>query len=710
MTQKAVGEALERNGVSPMKAIDQAKQREKQTNPPPRGRRAPSSERPLAQPKSKHIHPPELRLKLVKLYLEEGIPAAIISRESGINGHTIRYWVRLYRRLGEAGLKGTNHPRGPKPDTGVHTAIIAAKRKHPEYGIQKLAHLLKRMLFLPVSRETVRRTLHREKLMAPAKKKTRRNPSKPRFFERSTPNQMWQSDIFPFKLLGSYAYLIGFIDDHSRYITALEVFRSQTSENVLEVYRRGAGAYGVPREMLTDNGRQYVSWRGRTAFVRELEKDRVHHIRSAPHHPMTLGKIERFWKTIWEEFLSRAQFADFESARERIGWWIKYYNHQRPHQGIEGLCPADRFFAIQKELRLAMEAGMEANIQELALRGRVAKPVYLVGRVGDQSLIIRSERGALQMNVENHENREENNDESGKQRNGTDSKQDETESAGASGAGEMPGSVKRVGAETAREHGVPGVGDQLGHLEPMGKAGDPGHAGGPGAEGDVRGTAGELGAEAGAVTAGTGAFAGRRASERVSQPVNHEESENEKSERGNEAFSDGAVSGGIERVDGTANYGKRLPGTGAEAVPINAVAGAGNEWYGEGVVAARSAGGAQAGAGDSSPASGGADGGGERGATAAVGQAAGAGGGSPAGGDRGVNHALRVVKEEWNAERCDRPATGGTDHPSAQRESDGQSGSTATGGFAQDLLQVGTAGPGGDVHGVERTGERSSGA
>jgi len=693
-----------------MEAIDQAKQIEKQTYLPPRGQRAPGGKQPPAPPKTSRIHPPELRLKLAKLYLEESIPAAVIARESGVREHTIRYWAKLYQKLGEAGLRGKNRPRGPKPKTGVHTAIIAAKRKHPEYGIQKLAHWLKRKLFLPVSRETVRRTLRREKLMLPAKKKTRRNPSKPRFFERSTPNQLWQSDIFPFKLLNSYAYLIGFIDDHSRYITALEVFRSQTSENVLEVYRRGVGAYGVPREMLTDNGRQYVSWRGRTAFVRELEKDRVHHIRSAPHHPMTLGKIERFWKTIWEEFLVRAQFADFEAARERIGWWIKYYNHQRPHQGLDGLCPADRFFAIQKELRSAMEAGLEANIQELALRGRPAKPVYLVGRVGDQSLIIRSEGGALQMNVENHENREGNSDENGKQRNDTDGKQDEAESAGASGAGEMPGSAERVGAEAAGEHGVPGTGDQLGHIEPMGKTGVSGHAGGAGAEVGVRGAAGEPWAEAGAVTAGAGSFAGRRISERVSQPVNHEESENEKSERGNGAFSSGAVSGGIERLDGTANDGKRLPGNGAETVPINAVAGAGDEWYGAGVVAARSAGGAQTGAGDSGPASGGEDGGGERGSAAAVGQEAGAGGGIPAGGDRGVNHALRLIEEEGDGERSNRPATGGTDHPGAQRAPDGQSGGAATGGFAQNLLQVGTAGPGGDGHGVGRTGERPSGA
>ena len=99
--------------------------------------------------------------------------------------------------------------------------------------------------------------------------------------------------------------------------------------------------------MLTDNGRQYTSWRGTSRFEAELKKDRVAHFKSRPHHPMTLGKIERFWETIWQEFLSRAQFDSFDSARERIKLWIKYYNHKRPHQGIDGICPADRFFEIQ---------------------------------------------------------------------------------------------------------------------------------------------------------------------------------------------------------------------------------------------------------------------------------------------------------------------------------------------------------------------------
>ena len=146
--------------------------------------------------------------------------------------------------------------------------------------------------------------------------------------------QLWQSDICTIRQGGKQAYLIGFMDDHSRYLVGLELFSSQTSENVLELYRLAVAEYGVSKEMLTDNGRQYATWRGKTRFQMELQQDNIHHIRSSPHHPMTQGTVERFWKTIWDEFLCRAQFAAFEEARDRIRLWVKCYNARRgEHRG-----------------------------------------------------------------------------------------------------------------------------------------------------------------------------------------------------------------------------------------------------------------------------------------------------------------------------------------------------------------------------------------
>lgn len=319
-----------------------SKSEQKKHNPkPPRG-----LSRRGSQP-----YPVELRLKLVKLRLEEGYPSELVAREAGINQSTLYKWILCYQQHGEAGLQPRicgSKAGVPKMAAAVKAQIIALKQQYPHFGVKRIAHLLRRMLFLPGSHETVRRTLHQHRLLPKAKKKVPKNPPKPRFFERATPNQMWQSDIFTFRLGGKNAYLIAFLDDHSRYVVGLDLFRSQSAEHVLEVYRTAVGEYGVPKEMLTDNGRQYTSWRGKTRFEQELQKDRVHHFKSQPHHPMTLGKVERFWKTIWEEFLCRAQFDSFDQARERIRLWVKYYNHKRPHQSLDGLYPADQFFAVAK--------------------------------------------------------------------------------------------------------------------------------------------------------------------------------------------------------------------------------------------------------------------------------------------------------------------------------------------------------------------------
>jgi transposase InsO family protein len=347
----------------------------------------------------------EFRLRAVKMRLEKGIPVSLLCKELGVGEQTLWEWLKRYRESGEEGLRDKVLVSGnrQKLPLAVRKKIIEIKRREPFFGVKRISQLLRRVFFLRASPETVRCALRKESLIVPSRKKTLRNPSRPRFFERARPNQMWQSDIFTFRLGGRYAYLIGFMDDYSRYVVGLELYRSQTAEQVLEVYRRGISEYGVPKEVLTDRGRQYTNWRGSTRFERELQKDRVRHIKSQAHHPMTLGKLERFWKTIYEEYLVRAQFGSFEEARERIGQWVQYYNHKRPHQGIEGLCPADRYFEIQAELRKTIEQGISDNVLEMALRGKPREPFYMVGRMEGQSVVLRAEKGKLRLVVDDEQ-------------------------------------------------------------------------------------------------------------------------------------------------------------------------------------------------------------------------------------------------------------------------------------------------------------------
>jgi transposase InsO family protein len=451
----------------------------------------------------------EVKLRCVKLLLEEGLPVSLLSKEVGASQDGIRRWVKAYQERGEAGLRKRIVPAGsrrrlPGP---VREKILEIKKREPLFGVKRISHLLKRVFFLSASPETVRQTLRADSLIVPSRKKHQHNITRPRFFERSTPNQMWQTDIFTFRLGGRYAYLIGFIDDYSRYMVGLELYRSQTAEQVMEVYRRAVGEYGVPKEMLTDRGRQYTNWRGSTRFERELGKDRVRHIKSQAHHPMTLGKIERFWKTIYEEFLVRAQFGSFEEARQRIRHWVQYYNHKRPHQGIGGLCPADRYFEIQGELRKTMEQGIAENVLEMALRGKPREPFYMVGRMEGQSVVLRAEKGKLRLMVDDEEGggkqemvyevtakeeerersiEREERDGEGREAEGReagDGGEEREESFGSYGGGEVSGGVVGMDGEAQTWRGLSGAGSSVESVEAVAGAGDGGDAFGVAATG-----------------------------------------------------------------------------------------------------------------------------------------------------------------------------------------------------------------------------------
>jgi len=441
------------------------------------------------KPERRRFYSADFKLQIVKKFLEESVPVSVIQQECGLSKGMVGRWVRIYRSEGEAGLTLGHTGNGRPLPSPVKDKIVELKESNPLFGIKRISQLLKRAFFLSASPETVRKTLHESSLMPAPHKKRQRNITRPRFFERSTPNQLWQTDIFTFRLGGHYAYLIGYIDDYSRYMTGLELFRSQTAPNVIEVYRRAASEYNPPKEMLTDNGRQYTNWRGNTRFELELKKDHIHHIKSRPHHPMTLGKIERFWKTIYLEFLSRAQFGSFEDAVERTRQWVKYYNHKRPHQGIGGLCPADRYFEIQGELRKTIEQGIQENLLEMALRGKPRLPFYMVGRMEGQSVVLRAEKGKLRLSVDADDDdvTQEviyNLNEEG-EGHGEDKGREEASCDELRGDGEVPGGAFGVDGTAQTGGDMPGDDDTVDGACALAETGDGGDAPGAGATGEL---------------------------------------------------------------------------------------------------------------------------------------------------------------------------------------------------------------------------------
>src|SRR6516164_5508536 len=153
------------------------------------------------------------------------------------------------------------------------------------------------------------------------------------------------------------------------FITGYGLHASQSSALVLEVLRAALTSHGSPEEILTDNGSQYVTWRGKSAFAKELEKRGIKQVVAAPRRPQTLGKIERFWGTLWRECVEGAVFLDLGDAQKRIGHFIDHYNFQRVHSGIDGLVPADRYFGAAAEVKQALAARVAANALTLARHG-----------------------------------------------------------------------------------------------------------------------------------------------------------------------------------------------------------------------------------------------------------------------------------------------------------------------------------------------------
>jgi transposase InsO family protein len=312
----------------------------------------------------------------------------------GLSRHTLYAWKKRFDEHGPAGLadKPRGTPAGSRLPEVTRRTILMLKEAHPDWGCQRISDMLLRGPALPASPAAVARVLHEEGYESVETPTTPHEP-KVNSFERARPNQLWQTDLFTFilKRQNRRVYLVAFLDDHSRFVTGYGLHASQSTALVLEVFRAAITGLGSPEEVLTDNGSQYVTWRGKSAFARECEKRGIKQVVASPHRPQTLGKIERFWGTLWRECVETAVFTDLGDARTRIGLFVDHYNFQRPHQGIDGSTPADRFFGAAEEVKRTLLARVAANSLELARQGVPKAPFYLTGQAGGQPFSVHAE-------------------------------------------------------------------------------------------------------------------------------------------------------------------------------------------------------------------------------------------------------------------------------------------------------------------------------
>ncbi len=370
----------------------------------PRKSRPRPARRPRRPAAVRPVFSPEEKRAAVEGLQKTELTHSVFAKLFGITARTLQTWVARYKAGGPKALepKRRGRPKGsgrkPTPPA-VAEAIVTTKRRFPWFGLRKIRDLLRREEGLGVSKATIQRVVAEELpgLELPAVPKKRTKKAIVRRFERARPNELWQSDITSFVLARHRqpVYLTVFLDDHSRFIVSWCLMLHQKADLVIEALRSGIAKYGKPREVLTDQGRQYYAWRGKAAFQRILQQDGIQHVVSRAHHPETLGKCERLWETVDREFWQRRSPEDLDDARERLGHFFAHYNFQRPHQGISGLVPADRFFEASAASREAIEAQVAKNALLLSLGETPRKPVFLYGQIGSKRVALHGERGRI---------------------------------------------------------------------------------------------------------------------------------------------------------------------------------------------------------------------------------------------------------------------------------------------------------------------------
>ena len=168
------------------------------------------------------------------------------------------------------------------------------------------------------------------------------------FRDKTTrPNQLWQTDFTYLKVIGwGWFYLSTILDDYSRYIIAWKLCTTMKAEDVTDTLDLALQASGCDQatvlhkpRLLSDNGSSYIS--GELADW--LEDQQMDHVRGAPYHPQTQGKIERWHQTLKNRILLENYYLPGD-LRHRIDAFVEHYNHRRYHESLQNLTPADVYF------------------------------------------------------------------------------------------------------------------------------------------------------------------------------------------------------------------------------------------------------------------------------------------------------------------------------------------------------------------------------
>lgn len=274
-----------------------------------------------------------------------------VCRQFNINRSTGYKWVGRFNKFRSfESLK--NESRRPsctptRTDPKVEEAIVHLRLKYPRWGARKLSVLFQeryRALKVPKER-TLNRIIKRNNLL------TQHSPlGKPcKRFEYEKPNDLWQMDYKgQFKMTReTYCYPLTVMDDHSRFNLVLDAHGRIDGFQVKESLVRAFREYGMPQRMLMDRGTPWYAVNDRrfhyTRLTLWLSRLGIQILHSAAYHPQTLGKNERFHRTLKYDLLENLRAQSYGEVQEAFYSFQHEYNHVRPHDALKLRRPAELY-------------------------------------------------------------------------------------------------------------------------------------------------------------------------------------------------------------------------------------------------------------------------------------------------------------------------------------------------------------------------------
>ncbi len=322
-------------------------------------------------------YPASEKLEIIKLVEQSHLSAKRTLDKLGIPRTTYYRWYDRYLKGGVEALEDRSSAPSRVwnriPDN-IRGQIVNLALDEPELSPRELAVRFTDTKSYFVSESSVYRLLKGLDLI-----------TSPAFFlikaanefkdKTTAPNQMWQTDFTYLKVIGwGWFYLSTILDDFSRYIIAWKLCTTMKTEDVTDTLELGLQASGCDQvnvvhkpRLLSDNGSSYIS--GELAGW--LENEGMDHVRGAPFHPQTQGKIERWHQTLKNRILLENYFLPGD-LKAQIGAFIDHYNHHRYHESLNNLTPADVYFGRGQSIISNRERIKQKTIEKRRLQHRKA--------------------------------------------------------------------------------------------------------------------------------------------------------------------------------------------------------------------------------------------------------------------------------------------------------------------------------------------------